>query len=227
MIKKLGRTGKEKIMSTVYELFNEKVARQIIAELEKKQMAGSFAPTISRAKEEVTGMIPEGSTVFRCGSTSCVEMGLWEAIKALPGVTVIDPYRPELTPEQGLDQRRLGLTADIMIASTNAITLNGTLVNLDGMGNRIAAMTFGPRKVILVVGMNKVTPDLDSAMKRVKHFAAPLNCIRLNIPNPCAQTGLCIDCRTPSRICNMWSIIEGQAVKDRIHVKLVGESLGY
>jgi hypothetical protein len=214
-------------MSTVHEHFNEKVARQIIAELEKKRMAGSFAPTINQAKEEVLRMIPEGSTVFRCGSMSSVEMGLWEAARAIPGVEVIDPYLPELSPEEGLDQRRRGLSADIMISSTNAITLNGVLVNLDGMGNRVAALAFGPKKVILVVGMNKVAPDLDTALKRVKHYAAPLNSLRLNLPNPCTETGLCSDCRTPSRICNMWSIIEGHAVKDRIHVKLVGESLGY
>ncbi|MBA4394984.1 MAG: lactate utilization protein, partial [Desulfobacca sp.] len=214
-------------MSTVHELFNDKVARQIIAELEKKRMAGSFAPTINQAKEEVIRMIPEGSTVFRCGSMSSVEMGLWEALRAIPGVEVIDPYRPELSPEEGLDQRRRGLSADIMISSTNAITLNGILVNLDGMGNRIAALAFGPKKVILVVGMNKVAPDLDTAIKRVKHYAAPLNSLRLNLPNPCTETGLCSDCRTPSRICNMWSIIEGQAVKDRIHVKLIGEPMGY
>jgi hypothetical protein len=214
-------------MSTVYENYHEKTARQIIAELEKKRMAGSFAPTVAQAKEEVIQMIPAGSTIFRCGSTSLVEMGLWEGLKAVPGLTVIDPYLPEFSPEEGLEQRRKGLSADIMISSVNAITLNGTLVNLDGMGNRIAAMAFGPRKVILVVGMNKVVPDLETALKRVKHHAAPLNSIRLGLPNPCTETGLCADCRTPSRICNMWSIIEGQAVKDRIHVKLVGDALGY
>lgn len=214
-------------MNTVYEIYHEKVANQIIKELEKKRMAGSYAPTKGQAKEEVIRMIPEGATVFRCGSTSLVEMGLWEAVKAIPKVTVIDPYLPEWSPEEGLEQRRRGLTADIMIASSNAITLNGTLVNLDGMGNRVAAMAFGPKKVILVVGMNKVSPDLDTALKRVKHQAAPLNNIRLNLPNPCTETGLCADCRTASRICNMWSIIEGQAVKDRVHVKLVGEPLGY
>jgi L-lactate utilization protein LutC len=214
-------------MNSVYEKYHEQVARQIIAELKKKKMAGSYAPTAAQARDEVIRMIPPGSTIFRCGSTSLVEMGLWEALKAVAGMTVIDPYLPEYSPEEGLEQRRRGLTADVMISSVNAITLNGTLVNLDGMGNRIAAMAFGPRKVILVVGMNKVVPDLETAMKRVKHQAAPLNSIRLGLPNPCTETGLCADCRTPSRICNMWSIIEGQAVKDRIHVKLVGESLGY
>jgi hypothetical protein len=214
-------------MDAVKEKYQKQVARQIIAELGKKRMAGSFAPTISQAKEEVIKMIPEGTTVYRCGSTSLVEIGLWEAVKALPGVTVIDPYLPELSPEQGLEQRRKGLSADIMISSTNAITLNGILVNLDGMGNRVAAMSFGPKKVILVVGMNKVVPDLDTAFKRVKHHAAPLNNIRYGLPNPCVETGICIDCRTPTRICNMWSVIEGQMVKDRIHVKLVGEPMGY
>ena len=214
-------------MDAVKEKYQKQVARQIITELGKKRMAGSFSPTIGQAKEEVIKMIPEGTTVYRCGSTSLVEIGLWEAVKALPGVTVIDPYLPELSPEEGLEQRRKGLSADIMISGTNAITLNGILVNLDGMGNRVAAMSFGPKKVILVVGMNKVVPDLDTAFKRVKHHAAPLNNIRYGLPNPCVETGICSDCRTPTRICNMWSIIEGQMIKDRIHVKLVGESMGY
>jgi hypothetical protein len=88
-------------------------------------------------------------------------------------------------------------------------------------------MIFGPRKVIVIVGMNKVAPDLESAMARVKHYAAPANVIRLGFKNPCAETGTCCDCKSPQRICNMWSIIEGHMDKGRIHVKLVGENLGY
>jgi len=172
-------------------------------------------------------MIPSGATVFRCGSMSAVGMGLWEAVAALPEVSLIDPYQPELSPEEGMELRRRGMIADVMIASTNAITLDGKLVNLDGMGNRVAAMAFGPKKVILVVGMNKVAPDLESAVARVKHYAAPVNNIRYGLKNPCVETGLCSDCKTPQRICNMWSTIEGHMIKDRIHVKLVGESLGY
>ena len=129
--------------------------------------------------------------------------------------------------EEGLELRRQGLTADVMVASTNAITLDGRLVNLDGMGNRVAAMAFGPKKVILVVGMNKVAPDLESAVARVKNYAAPINNIRYGLKNPCVETGLCSDCRSPQRICNMWSTIEGHMIEGRIHVKLVGESLGY
>jgi hypothetical protein len=207
--------------------WNQKVARKIIKNLEKRRMAGSYTATADQAKDEIIEMIPPGATVFRCGSMSAVGMGLWDSIAALPGVNLIDPYRPELSPEEGMDLRRRGLTADVMIASTNAITLDGRLVNLDGMGNRVAAMAFGPKKVILVVGMNKVAPDLESAVARVKHYAAPVNNIRYGLKNPCVETGLCSDCKTPQRICNMWSIIEGHMTKDRIHVKLVGENLGY
>jgi len=207
--------------------WNEKVARKIIKSLEKRRMAGSYTAGADQAKDEILEMIPPGATVFRCGSMSAGGMGLWESIGALPEANLIDPYRPELSPEEAMELRRRGLTADVMIASTNAITLDGRLVNLDGMGNRVAAMAFGPKKVILVVGMNKVAPDLESAVARVKHYAAPVNNIRYGLKNPCVETGLCSDCKTPQRICNMWSIIEGHMIKDRIHVKLIGENLGY
>ncbi len=208
-------------------VWNEKVAEKIIKNLEKRRMAGSYTVSAAKAKDEVLEMIPQGATVFRCGSMTAGGMGLWEAIAALPGVSLIDPYQPDLSREEGLELRRQGLTADVMIASTNAITLDGRLVNLDGMGNRVAAMAFGPKKVILVVGMNKVAPDLETAVARVKHIAAPINNIRLKPNNPCVETGLCSDCRSPQRICNIWSTIEGHMVKDRIHVKLIGGNLGY
>jgi hypothetical protein len=208
-------------------VWNEKVATKIIKNLEKRRMEGSYAPTAAQAKEEVVAMIPQGASVFRCGSMTSVGMGLLEDITNLPQVKLIDPYQPGLTPEEGLELRRQGLTADVMVASSNAITLDGKLVNLDGMGNRVAAMAFGPKKVILLVGMNKVAPDLESAMARVKHRAAPINNIRMGVKNPCVETGLCSDCKTPQRLCNMWSIIEGHMIQNRIHVKLIGEDLGY
>jgi len=208
-------------------VWNEKVAKDIIKHLRKRRMEGSYTPTAAQAKDEIVAMIPQRATVFRCGSMTAASMGLWEEIAKLPGVEVIDPYQPGLSSEEGLELRRKGMTAEVMIASSNAVTLDGKLVNLDGMGNRVAAMTFGPKKVILVVGMNKVAPDLESAMARVKHYAGPVNTIRLGRNNPCMETGLCTDCTSPQRICNMWSIIEGHMIKDRIHVKLVGENLGY
>ena len=214
-------------MDTHQMVWNEKVAKDIINHLKERRMEGSYASTAAQAKDEILAMIPRGAAVFRCGSMTAVNMGLWEEIAKLPGVEVIDPYQPDLSPEERMGLRHKGMIADVMIASSNAVTLDGRLVNLDGMGNRVAAITFGPKKVILVVGMNKVSPDLDSAMARVKHYAAPINAIRLGFDNPCVKTGLCADCKSPQRICNMWGIIEGGMIKDRIHVKLVGENLGY
>lgn len=214
-------------MDTNQTIWNEKIAKDIIAHLAKRRMEGSYAATADQAREEILTMIPKGATVFRCGSMTATGMSLWNAIAGLLEVNLIDPYQAGISREEGLELRRKGLMADVMIASANAITLDGRLVNLDGMGNRVAAMSFGPKKVILVLGMNKVAPDLDSALARVKHYAAPVNAIRFGVSTPCVETGLCSDCRSADRICNIWSIIEGHMVKDRIHVKLVGENLGY
>jgi len=208
-------------------IWNETVAREIIQNLEKRRMSGSYAPSAAQAAEEIIAMIPEGATVYRGGSMTTVTLGLWEKLSAMPGVRVLDPYKAGLSPEDAFKLRLEGMGADFMIASSNAITLDGKLVNLDATGNRIAAMSFGPKKVLLVVGMNKVAPDLESAIARVKHYSAPVNTIRLGLANPCKEKGLCFDCKTAQRICNMWSIIEGHMIQDRIHVKLIGENLGY
>ena len=148
--------------------WNQKTAQQIIENLEERRLAGSYAPTAAQALEEVLAMIPRKVSVYRCGSVTTTSMGLWKRIATMPEVRIIDPFQHGITHEESLEVRREGLSADIMIASSNAITLDGRLVNLDGLGNRVAAMMFGPAKVILVVGMNKVAPDLDSAIARVK-----------------------------------------------------------
>jgi hypothetical protein len=208
-------------------IWNQKVAQKIIKKLETRRMEGSYAATASKARDEVIAMITPGASVYRCGTMTATYAGLWESIAKLPEVKLIDPYEAGISPEEGLSRRRQGMAADFMIAGSNAITLDGKLVNLDGMGNRVAAMAFGPKKVILMVGMNKVTLDLESAMARVKHYAAPINNIRYGFKNPCVETGLCNDCKSPTRICNMWSIIEGHMIEKRIHVKLIGEFVGY
>ena len=207
--------------------YREKLAAHLIKQLTRRRMAASYAPTAAQAREEIVAMIPAGATVSRCGSMSLVEMGLWDALAQKPGVNLINPFAPGVSPEEAYNLMRRGLLADFMITSANALTMDGRIVNLDATGNRVAAMCFGPDKVILVVGLNKVTPDLDAALARVKHHAAPINAIRLHRETPCAETGQCLDCRSPGRLCNLWSIIEGQRFENRIHVKLVGEDLGY
>ena len=214
-------------MDTHQIAWNEKVAKDIIEHLENRRMEGSYSSSATQARDEIVAMIAQGASVYRCGSMTTTGIGLWEKIAERPGVKIIDPNQPGFSPEQAMEVQYQGMMADVMIASSNAITLDGKLVNLDGSGNRIAAMAFGPKKVILVVGMNKVTPDLESAVARVKYYAAPINVIRIGFKNPCAETGLCSDCNSPQRSCNIWSIIEGHRVKGRIHVKLIGENLGY
>jgi hypothetical protein len=214
-------------MDLYQKIYREKIAAVLIKNLNKRRMTASYAATAVQARNEILAMVPPNSTVSRTGSMSLVEMGLWEELAKNSTLTIIDPYAPNLAPETSADLRRQGLLADVMITSSNALTLDGKIVNLDGLGNRVAAMCFGPKKVILVIGMNKVVPDLESAIARVKHLAAPINAIRLGRATPCVETGLCADCKSPERICNMWSIIEGQLPEDRIHIKLVGEDLGY
>jgi len=209
----------------------EKLAGHIIKQLARRKMAGSFAPTGAAAKAQVLEMIPSPATIIRCGTQSVTNLGLWEELAARPGVTLIDPYKPGLSKEEGFELRRKGFYADVMIASSNAITVDGRLVNVDGNGNRVAPMLFGPRKVILVVGMNKVAADLDAAFDRVRTYAAPANNQRLaasyGLKNPCVEDGRCHQCMSETKICNMWTIIDGQPVQDRIHVILVAEDLGY
>ncbi|SNS21482.1 Uncharacterised ACR, YkgG family COG1556 [Humidesulfovibrio mexicanus] len=208
-----------------------KLAGQIMKQLGSRRMASSYCDTAAQARDEILGRIPDGASVLRCGSESVVGLGLWEALESRPGVTVLNPYAPGLSPEQAFDIRRRGFLADVLLTSTNALTLDGRLVSLDGSCTRVAPMLFGPRKVILLVGMNKVVADLEAAYARVRTVAAPANNIRLagvmGLKNPCVEDGRCHNCRSETKICNAWTVIEGSSVKDRIHVVLVGEDLGY
>jgi len=213
-------------------LFREKTAAHLIKMFEKRRIDASYAPTAAQAKSEILAMIKGPATVLRCGSESIGQLGLWAEIKALPGIDMIDPYQPGLTPEQGIALRLSGMSADFMLASSNAVTMDGKLVNLDGVCNRVAAMMFGPKKVILLIGMNKIATDLEAAMARVRLVAAPINNLRLHAANPkhdtpCLADGRCHLCVSDDKICNAWTIIEGSRIKGRIHVKLCGEDLGY
>jgi len=166
-------------------------------------------------------------TISWGGSITFVGTRLYEALKNDPRYTVLDTYDKSLSPEQSLERRRESLFVDLFITGTNAITETGQLVNLDMIGNRIAALTFGPKTVLLLVGRNKIVPDQEAAVKRIKNYAAPVNVMRLDKKSPCGKTGRCENCSSPDRICNTWTITEKSFPKKRVKIILINEDMGF
>lgn len=160
------------------------------------------------------------------GSMTFQATGLYDVLKKVKGIKVLDPYDKTVSREESLECRRQSLLVDLFITGSNAITETGMLVNLDMIGNRIAALTFGPKNVIVLVGRNKIVPDLEEAMIRVKNIAAPANTMRLGMKTPCAKTSYCEECKSKDRICNSWAITEKSFPKGRIKVVLINEDLG-
>lgn len=143
-----------------------------------------------------------------------------------PCFQIIDTFEPGMSSEEIMQRRRRALLSDLFLTGSNAVTRDGRIVNLDMIGNRTAPISFGPKKVVLFIGRNKIVADLDRAMERIKTIAAPLNAKRHGLATPCAQTGICHDCSSPQRICNTWSILDKCYPKKRIKVILIDESLG-
>ena len=201
---------------------NELLARKTIKGLESRNMSGYYAMTKKDALAQALALIPEGSSVSMGGAMSAHEIGLVEALK--------DGNYNFIDRDQYTDKRAAMLAAydaDVFLASANAITDDGIMVNIDGNSNRVSAIAQGPKKVIFIVGMNKVCPDLDSAMKRARNVAAPTNAQRFGLSTPCAKTGACMDCKSPDTICCQFLITRFSRHKDRIHVILVNRNLGF
>ncbi|ROR02952.1 lactate utilization protein [Desulfosoma caldarium] len=197
--------------------------------LEKNNFSVVLAKNAQDAKRIVLeDIVPSLSvkSVSWGGSMTFVATGLYEAMKSRTDLEILDTYEKGLAFEDMLERRRRSLLVDLFFTGTNAITEDGQLVNLDMIGNRVAAITFGPRHVVLLVGRNKVVPDLESAMIRIKEYAAPTNVMRLDKKTPCFHTGRCDDCSSPDRICNHWTITEKSYPKGRICVVLINEDLG-
>ncbi|MGL1932350.1 MAG: lactate utilization protein [Desulfotalea sp.] len=161
------------------------------------------------------------------GSMTLKAEGLYDALCELEYCEIMRSDLATQSPEEKLEVRRQSLLADLLVTGTNALIEDGSLVNLDGIGNRVAALTFGPKHVIVLVGRNKIVPDLGSAMARIKDYAAPINAMRLGMKTACAKTSECVDCLSPARICNTWTIHEKSFPKNRIIVVIVNEELGF
>ena len=201
---------------------NEKLAKKVIKGLESRNMAGYYAKDKDEALRTALGLIKEGSTITMGGAMSAHEIGLVEALKK-GDYNFVDRDQME-------DKKAAALaaySADVFLTSTNAMTEDGMLVNIDGNANRVSAIAHGPEKVIVIAGMNKVCDDLDGAMKRARNVAAPTNAQRFGIDTPCSKTGSCMDCKSPDTICCQFLITRYSRHKDRIHVILVNDILGF
>jgi len=177
------------------------------------------------AKELVLNLIPEGSVVGIGGSVTIREIGVIEELERR-GFKVVHHW-VKVSPEESLELRRKALTSDVYLCSSNAVTLDGKLVNIDALGNRVAAMVFGPKRVIVVVGRNKLVRDVEEGVSRAKNVAAVANALRLNYKTPCTTLGYCVDCKSPERSCNITTIIERKPTATDVHVVLVNEDLGF
>jgi L-lactate utilization protein LutB len=160
------------------------------------------------------------------GSMTFLATGLYEEIKKMPGLEILDTFDRSNSPEENMELRRRSVLADLFITGTNALTEGGILVNLDMIGNRACSISFGPKHVVILVGRNKIVSELDEAMYRVKNYAAPVNAMRLDKKTPCVKTSYCEDCKSPDRICNVWTITEKSFPKGRIRVVLINQDLG-
>ena len=201
---------------------NELLAQKVIKGLGSRNMTGYYAKDKEEALKLALSLIPEGSTITMGGGMSVHEIGLVMELKR-GNYHFID--RDEMA-----DKRAAMLAAydaDVFLASSNAITEDGILVNIDGNANRVSAIAQGPKKVVMIVGMNKVCNDVDGAMKRARNVAAPTNAQRFGLSTPCATTGSCMNCKSPDTICCQFLITRFSRHKDRIHVILVNDNLGY
>ena len=209
-------------ISKFIRMRNELLAEKVMKGLESRNMTAYYAANKEEALAKALELIPEGSSIGMGGCMSAVEIGLVDALKA-GNYNYIDR-------ETATDPRAAMLDAydsDVFLVSANAITEDGVIVNIDGNSNRVSAIAQGPRKVVFIVGMNKVCDDVDGAMKRARNVAAPINAQRFGLSTPCAKTGSCFNCKSADTICCQFLITRFSRHPGRIHVILVNADLGF
>ena len=212
-------------MATMKELYYEKRGQVLVKNLQSRHFEAYYCANKEEALKKALELIPEGSSVGWGGAQSCQEIGLMEALHQ-------GNYRPidrDLckTPEEREQAMKDSLFADYFLTGANGLSLDGQMVNIDGNGNRVAAIVYGPKQVIIIAGMNKVEDTLDAAITRARTVAAPMNQQRFLLPNPCTTTGACADCKSETCICNQILITRHCRPAGRIKFILVGEDLGF
>lgn len=188
-------------------------------------IAKSEAAAYKIVLEDLIPQLSPKSIAFG-GSITFVNSGLYQQLLKNSDAEVLDTLDRTVPNKDLAERRRQALHVDLFITGTNAVTETGQLVNLDMLGNRVAALTFGPKNVILLIGRNKVVANVDEAMYRIKNYVAPINAMRLDMKTPCVKTSYCEECKSPARICNTWTITEKSLPKGRVKIVLINQDLG-
>ncbi len=213
-------------MDPVRQWWVDERAQKVVEKLETHDFKAIYVKNKEEAVEEILKHVNSTQKVGVGGSMTIRELGILEKLEG-QGNLLYNHWKPGLSKEEVLAIRKAQMTCDLFLSSVNALTLNGELVNIDGIGNRVNASVFGPGKVIVVAGYNKIVDDVPEAIKRIKNVSAPLNAKRLNIDVPCAKVGRCVDCHSPNRICRAVVVHERRPSLTDILVIVVGEELGY
>lgn len=213
-------------MDKIHNWHNEIIGKKVVDALRKNCFKAIYMTTKEEAADYILKNVKSSDSVGFGGSATIKKLNVQDKIKQM-GAKILDHSHPELSPEEKIQVERKQLISDLFLCSSNAVTLNGELVNVDGAGNRVAAMIFGPKKVIVVVGVNKICKDEETAYERIKMEAAPMNTKRLGLSTPCAATGICMDCKSEDRICRAYSVLKREPMNSDITVIIVGENLGF
>ncbi|MFQ7473159.1 MAG: lactate utilization protein [Anaerovoracaceae bacterium] len=214
-------------MSEIVKKADKVRLETIVKNLKKRNITGHYCETKEDAVKVIESLIVDGSEVSWGGSATLDEIGIKDILKS-GNYEVNDPMEIREDRITTIELRRKALTCDVFLSSANAVTMDGEIVNIDGTGNRVAAIAFGPKKVILVAGVNKVVNEEKDAVGRIKTNACPPNCIRLGKKTPCAVTGKCGDCLSVGNtICSYTVVTRFSPEEDRLHVVLVNENLGF
>ena len=210
---------------TPKELRDERLATTLIKNLKRRHIEGFYCPTAEEAVQKVSELIEDGSSVTWGGTMTVRDLGIPDQLKRRGTLEVLDRDLVE-TPEEKQAMYLRAFSADVYLTSANAISEDGVIVNIDGNGNRVAAITWGPKKVIFVIGLNKVAQTVEAALSRARGTASPTNAARFDIQTPCQVDGVCHNCNSQQSICNYIHFLRNSP-KGRHVVVLVGEELGY
>lgn len=212
-------------MEHISRWFDDSRAERTVGALKGKGFGAGYFSSRKEAAEWILGELREAGVIGVGGSVTVRELGVVEVLQN-QGKKILDHWMAS-DPEESLQIKRAQLTCDVFLSGANAITESGQIVNMDGGGNRVAALSFGPKRVIIAAGLNKIVPDIETAYRRIREVAAPMNARRLDFKTPCAHTGLCTDCDAIQRICNASLVFHRKPLYSDISVVLIGESLGY